>query len=309
MAGKQYPAGSLIVKTGQAFRPHVMDMFEPQDHPDDIPYAGAPPTAPYDGAGWTLAYQMGVQFDRILEGFDGPFEKLTDFASRGRIEPRRESPRLLLLPSQRKLHRHQRLPRPKKTDGLWTARWVRHLYSRRSRRRARSAEGGHRSRRNSRCRDRADRRPRSPQAFASVSSTPMAVACSPAEALLLENFEFPSRWCTLRCRRRQPACEVRRARLNDAGLSAGGRGSRWRTRRGRRDVPARRASEGEREAGVVDAAAEGAAAKDPAQAAPFSTIPKSSRNAAATDPATLEKVRQFVRTADDSRQRRRSRAR
>ena len=80
VAGKQYPANSLVVKTAQAFRPHVMDMFEPQDHPDDIPYPGAPPTRPYDNAGYTLAFQMGVQFDRILDGFDGPFEKLTDFA-------------------------------------------------------------------------------------------------------------------------------------------------------------------------------------------------------------------------------------
>jgi hypothetical protein len=78
--GKQYPANSLVVKTAQAFRPHVMDMFEPQEHPDDIPFPGAPPTRPYDNAGYTLAFQMGVQFDRILEGFNGPFEKLTDFA-------------------------------------------------------------------------------------------------------------------------------------------------------------------------------------------------------------------------------------
>jgi hypothetical protein len=72
--GKTYPAGSFVVKTAQAFAPHVYDMFEPQDHPDDIPYPGAAPTPPYDNAGWTLAYQMGVQFDRILDGFDGPFE-------------------------------------------------------------------------------------------------------------------------------------------------------------------------------------------------------------------------------------------
>ena len=38
--GKSYPAGSFVVKTAQAFRPHVLDMFEPQDHPDDIPYPG-----------------------------------------------------------------------------------------------------------------------------------------------------------------------------------------------------------------------------------------------------------------------------
>ncbi len=57
------------MKTAQAFRPHVMDMFEPQDHPDDIPYPGGPPTPPYDSTGYTLAYQMGVKFDRILDDF------------------------------------------------------------------------------------------------------------------------------------------------------------------------------------------------------------------------------------------------
>jgi hypothetical protein len=77
VAGKNFPAGSYVVKAAQAFRPHVLDMFEPQDHPDDIPYPGGPPNRPYDNAGWTLAYQMGVEVDRVLEGFDGPFEKLT----------------------------------------------------------------------------------------------------------------------------------------------------------------------------------------------------------------------------------------
>ena len=77
--GKKYPAGSFVVFTAQAFRPHVMDMFEPQDHPNVIPYPGAPPTPPYDNAGWTLAFQMGVQFDRILEPLTGPFEKVTDW--------------------------------------------------------------------------------------------------------------------------------------------------------------------------------------------------------------------------------------
>lgn len=72
--GQQYPAGSFVVKTAQAFRPHVLDMFEPQNHPNDFQYPGGPPIAPYDNAGWTLALQMGVAFDRILDGFDGPFE-------------------------------------------------------------------------------------------------------------------------------------------------------------------------------------------------------------------------------------------
>ena len=79
VSGKKYPAGSYVVLTAQPFRPHVMDMFEPQDHPDNIPYPGAPPTPPYDHAGWTLAFQMGVEFDRILEGFTGPFEKINSW--------------------------------------------------------------------------------------------------------------------------------------------------------------------------------------------------------------------------------------
>ena len=76
--GKTYPAGSYVVKSAQAFRPHVLDMFEPQDYPNDIPYPGGPPRAPYDNAGYSLALQMGVQFDRILDAFDGPFEKVPD---------------------------------------------------------------------------------------------------------------------------------------------------------------------------------------------------------------------------------------
>ena len=76
VAGKDYPAGSYVVTAAQAFRPHVIDMFEPQNHPDDFPYPGGPPIAPYDNAGWTLALQMGVEFDRVLDGFSGPFEEI-----------------------------------------------------------------------------------------------------------------------------------------------------------------------------------------------------------------------------------------
>jgi len=76
VAGKTYAAGSYIVKTNQAFRAHVVDMFEPQDHPNDFQYPGGPPVRPYDAAGWTPAFTMGIQFDRILEAFDGPFENI-----------------------------------------------------------------------------------------------------------------------------------------------------------------------------------------------------------------------------------------
>ena len=77
VAGKSYPAGSYVVKTAQAFRPMVRDMFEPQDHPRDDLYPGGPPIPPYDIAGWTLALQMGIRYDRVMNAFDGPLVKLS----------------------------------------------------------------------------------------------------------------------------------------------------------------------------------------------------------------------------------------
>ena len=75
--GQSFPEGSLVVKTAQPFRAHVLDMFEPQRYPDE--------QAPYDIAGWTLALQMGIQFVRIYGSFDGPFEPIE------RIEPPTQS--------------------------------------------------------------------------------------------------------------------------------------------------------------------------------------------------------------------------
>jgi hypothetical protein len=93
--GRTYPAGSLVVRTDQAFRPHVIDMFEPQDHPNDFLYEGGPPIPPYDNAGWTLAYQMGVHFDRVLEAVDGPLQVVDAWnlpAPAGRIDAPRGTP-------------------------------------------------------------------------------------------------------------------------------------------------------------------------------------------------------------------------
>ena len=76
VGGKNYPKGSFVVKSAQAYRPLVLDTFEPQFHPNDMAYPGGPPKRPYDIAGWTIAKQMGIKYDRILDAFDGPFEQL-----------------------------------------------------------------------------------------------------------------------------------------------------------------------------------------------------------------------------------------
>lgn len=80
--GVGYPAGSYVIKTAQAFRAHVLDMLEPQDYPNDLSYPGGPPRPPYDAAGYTLALQMGIRFDRIREGFDCPCVRAADVLAR-----------------------------------------------------------------------------------------------------------------------------------------------------------------------------------------------------------------------------------
>ena len=74
--GKTFGAGSFVVSTAQAFRPHVLDMFEPQVYPDAGDEGTAP--APYDLAGWTLALQMGVDVDRVFEEVGGQFAELSE---------------------------------------------------------------------------------------------------------------------------------------------------------------------------------------------------------------------------------------
>ena len=68
--GRQYPAGSYIAFAGQPFRYELLDLMEPQRHPDLRGYPGGPPIRPYDQAAWTLPIGTGVRVDRIDKPFD-----------------------------------------------------------------------------------------------------------------------------------------------------------------------------------------------------------------------------------------------
>ena len=93
VAGKQYPAGSYVVKAAQPFRAHLMDMFEPQDHPDDFRIRAARRVRRTTSPATTSPYSMGIKFDRILDAFDGPFEKIADRRRRcRRARSRRRRP-------------------------------------------------------------------------------------------------------------------------------------------------------------------------------------------------------------------------
>ena len=63
--GKTYPEGSYVLRTQQAFRGYLVDLLEPQKYPELRSGQTGPTKRPYDLAGWTLSYQMGVDVDRI----------------------------------------------------------------------------------------------------------------------------------------------------------------------------------------------------------------------------------------------------
>lgn len=63
--GQRYAAGSYVVSMAQPFRAHAKDLLEAQQFPKQEKYPGGPEEPPYDVAGWTLPYQLGVRADAI----------------------------------------------------------------------------------------------------------------------------------------------------------------------------------------------------------------------------------------------------
>src|SRR5207237_1689149 len=58
-AGATYPKGTWVIPMDQEYAQLVRELFEPQHYPD------LGEDTPYDAAGWTLPYQMGVN---VVEG-------------------------------------------------------------------------------------------------------------------------------------------------------------------------------------------------------------------------------------------------
>src|SRR6266446_6566475 len=79
--GRSYSAGSLVVPMAQPYRAHAKDLLEPQHY---TPVNDRPP---YDVAGWTLPFTMGVRADVVNTPFTANLVKVDSvIPTPGRIE-------------------------------------------------------------------------------------------------------------------------------------------------------------------------------------------------------------------------------
>lgn len=78
--GKQYAAGSYVVKTAQPYGAFAKTMLEKQIYPDLRIFPGGPPEPPYDVTGHTLWMLTGVTVDAIEKPFDAALEMVKKVA-------------------------------------------------------------------------------------------------------------------------------------------------------------------------------------------------------------------------------------
>ena len=73
-----YPADSYVIYLNQPNGKYVKDLMEEQSYPDLRKSRSETPIRPYDVAGWTLPYLMGIKHYTIDKKYQGDFRLLND---------------------------------------------------------------------------------------------------------------------------------------------------------------------------------------------------------------------------------------
>jgi len=68
--GRSWPAGTIVIQRAQPYGSHVKDLFEVQRYPEGEP--------PYDVAGWTLPFLLGVQRVEVNQPIEATLERILD---------------------------------------------------------------------------------------------------------------------------------------------------------------------------------------------------------------------------------------
>ncbi len=75
--GAAYPAGTYVVLMAQPLRSYAKDLLEAQHYPDRRLFPGGPPEPPYDEAGWTLPFKMGLAVHAVRQPLEASLEPVT----------------------------------------------------------------------------------------------------------------------------------------------------------------------------------------------------------------------------------------
>ncbi len=77
--GREYPAGSYVIRMQQPYSSFAKALLERQKYPDLREYPGGPPKRPYDVAAHTLPLLLGVAVETVEGPFEARLERARDF--------------------------------------------------------------------------------------------------------------------------------------------------------------------------------------------------------------------------------------